>query len=182
MPTISTISERRHSLADAHPSVNFEDWYHAHGEALYLFIMLHAPSTEDAEDLLQSTYLGAWENRASFLETAQPRTWLTSIALDILRKDMGRSPGCGCVVEPINDHDDALVDTRTPERYISDKQRLARLMQIAGSLSPAQQSMIELLFVDNLSYVQVAAALGIPVGTVRSRLSRLRAKLERHLA
>jgi RNA polymerase sigma factor (sigma-70 family) len=182
MPTISTISEKRHPLTDAHPSVNFEEWYHVHGEALYLFIMLHAPSTEDAEDLLQSTYLGAWENRASFGETAQLKTWLKSIALDVLRKDMGHAPDCGCVVEPIDDHDDALVETRTPERYISDKQRLAQLMEIAGSLSPAQQSMIELLFVENLSYVQVAAALGIPVGTVRSRLSRFRAKLEKHLA
>jgi RNA polymerase sigma factor (sigma-70 family) len=178
MPTISTTSKRRHP----HASVNLEDWYHMHGEALYLFIMVRAPSAEDAEDLLQSTYLGAWENRASFRETVQPKTWLTSIALDVLRKDVERAPDCRCVVEPIDDRDEALVDTRTPERYISDKQRLARLMEIARSLSPAQRSMIELLFIDNLSYMQVAATLGIPLGTVRSRLSRLRAKLEKHLA
>ena len=181
-PMTSTISNRRHPLADAHPSVKFEDWYHAHRQAIYLFIMLRVRSTEDAEDALQSTYLGAWEHRASFRGTAQPKTWLTSIALNVLRKDVSDAPDYRCVVERINDHNDALVDTRTPERHISVKQRLAQLIEIAQSLSEEQQTMIELLFIDNLSYVQVAATLGIPVGTVRSRLSRLRAKLEKQFA
>jgi RNA polymerase sigma-70 factor (ECF subfamily) len=60
------------------------------------------------------------------------------------------------------------------------KQTFLRFLEFAQSLSPEQQRMLELLFVDNVSYVEVAAALGVPVGTVRSRLSRLRSRLDRH--
>jgi RNA polymerase sigma-70 factor (ECF subfamily) len=99
-----------------------------------------------------------------------------------MRNHVSRASDYRFVIERIDDHEAALVDTRAPERCMSIKQTLARFLEFAQSLSEEQQRMIELLFVDNVSYVQVAATLGIPVGTVRSRLSRLRAKLEKHFA
>jgi RNA polymerase sigma-70 factor (ECF subfamily) len=167
---------------DAGPSIDFDDWYRAHGEAIYRFIIRRVKRTEDAEDILQSTYLGAWESRASYRGAAQPRTWLTAIALNVVRNHVGRAIDYRFCMEPIDDHEQALIDTRVPERCISVKQTLVKFMEFAQSLSDEQQRMIELLFVDNVSYVEVAATLGIPVGTVRSRLSRLRAKLEKHCA
>ena len=137
-------------------------------------------SAEDAEDILQSTYLGAWENRASYRGTAQPKTWLTAIALNVMRNHLSRASEYRFVLEPIDDHESELLDLRAPERCMSVKQTLLTVLEFVQGLSPDQQRMLELLFVDSVSYVDVAAALGIPVGTVRSRLSRLRSKLERH--
>jgi RNA polymerase sigma factor (sigma-70 family) len=179
---ISTLLSGPRPVAHAEASVEFDDWYRAHGQAIYRFIMRRVRSAEDAEDILQSTYLGAWENRASYRGTAQPKTWLTAIALNIMRNHVARASDYRFIIERIDDHEEALVDTRAPERCMSVKQNLARFLEFAQSLSEEQQRMIELLFVDNVSYVQVAATLGIPVGTVRSRLSRLRARLEKHFA
>jgi RNA polymerase sigma factor (sigma-70 family) len=179
---ISTLFIGHRPVADTDASIAFDDWYRAHGQAIYRFIVRRVRSAEDAEDILQSTYLGAWENRASFRGTAQPKTWLTAIALNIMRNHVSRASDYRFVIERIDDHEAALVDTRAPERCMSVKQSLGRFLEFAQSLSEEQQKMIELLFVDNVSYVQVAATLGIPVGTVRSRLSRLRAKLEKHFA
>lgn len=152
-----------------------------HGQAIYRFIMRRVGSEEDARDLLQSTYLGAWENRALYRGTAQPRTWLTGIALKVLRDHLLRACDCRVVVVSVDDHEDELIDTRAPERCISVKQRFSKFVDFAQSLSAEEQRMLELLFIDDGSYVEVAAALGIPVGTVRSRLSRLRARLDKYI-
>lgn len=177
---ISTHSNSASSPAAADQSVQFDDWYRAHGLAIYRFIARRVRSAEDAADILQATYLGAWENRASYRGTAQPKTWLTAIALNVVRNHISRTTDYRFVIEPIDDHENELLDLRAPERCVSVKQTWLRFLEFAQSLSPEQQQMLELLFIDNVSYVEVAATLGIPVGTVRSRLSRLRAKLERH--
>lgn len=177
---ISTHSIPASSLAAADQSVQFDDWYRSHGRAIYRFIARRVRSAEDAADILQATYLGAWENRASYRGTAQPKTWLTAIALNVVRNHVSRTSDYRFVIEPIDEHESELVDLRAPERCVSVKQTFLRFVEFAQSLSPEQQRMLELLFIDNVSYVEVAATLGIPVGTVRSRLSRLRSKLERH--
>ena len=178
-PMISTRSHAVRSAA-ADRTTEFDDWYRVHGRSIYRFIARRVRSAEDAEDILQSTYLGAWENRMSYRGAAQPKTWLTAIALNVVRNHINRTSDYRFVTERIDDHEHALVDTRAPERCVSVKQTFLRFLDFAQSLSPEQQHMLELLFIDNVSYVDVAAILGIPVGTVRSRLSRLRVKLDRH--
>jgi RNA polymerase sigma factor (sigma-70 family) len=168
------------SAAVADRSVEFDYWFRSHGQAIYRFIARRVRCAEDAEDILQSTYLGAWENRASYRGLAQPKTWLTAIALNVVRNHVTRASDYRFIIESIDDHEDELIDTLAPERCLSIKQSFSKFLDFAQSLSADQQKMIELLFVDNVSYVQVAAALDIPVGTVRSRLSRLRLKLEKH--
>ena len=179
---ISRPSDLPAPLADADVSVVFDDWYRSHALAIQRFIMRRVRSAEDAEDILQSTYLGAWENRSSYRGTAHPKTWLTAIALNIVRNYVNRTADYRFIVESIDEHEEELVDTLAPERRMSINQRFAQFIEFAQSLPPEQQRMIELLFIDDVSYVQVAQRLGIPVGTVRSRLARLRAKLERHCA
>ena len=161
-------------------SIDLDVWYRLYGEAIYRFIRHRVRTAEDAEDLLQSTYLGAWERSAAYRGTAQPTTWLIAIALDLLRHDSIRASDTRFIIEPLSVDGAALVDTRFPERTVEVRQSFLAFLAFAQSLSAQQQRMLELIFVDNVSYVQAAAILGVPVGTVRSRLSRLRAKLEKH--
>lgn len=177
---ITTLSNPASPPAAVDQSIEFDDWYRAHACAIYRFIARRVRSAEDAADILQSTYLGAWENRASYRGTAQPKTWLTAIALNVLRNHVNRMSDYRFVIEPIDDHENELVDTRAPDRCVSVKQTFSHFLEFAQTLPPEQQRMLELLFIDNVSYVEVAATLGIPVGTVRSRLSRLRSRLDRH--
>ncbi len=161
-------------------SIDFDAWYREHRESIYHFVLHRVDSHEDAEDILQATYLGAWEHRASYRGTARPTTWLIAIALDLLRRETSRASDLGCIVEPIRDDTEPLVDARFPERTVDVRQRFVLFLEFAQSLSTEQQRMLELIFVDNMNYVQAAAMIGVPVGTIRSRLSRLRAKLEQH--
>lgn len=62
------------------------------------------------------------------------------------------------------------------------RERTALLRNAMGSLRPAEQDVVTLCDLADLSYEEAATALGVPVGTVRSRLSRARAKLRRSLA
>ena len=177
---ITTLSNPASPPAAVDQSILFDDWYRAHACAIYRFIARRVRSAEDAADILQSTYLGAWENRASYRGTAQPKTWLTAIALNVLRNHVNRMSDYRFVIEPIDDHENELIDTRAPDRCVSVKQTFSHFLEFAQTLPPEQQRMLELLFIDNVSYVDVAATLGIPVGTVRSRLSRLRSRLDRY--
>jgi len=160
-------------------SMNLEVWYRLYGEAIYRFILNRVSTPEDAEDLLQSTYLDAWERSAAYRGTAQPTTWLITIALDLLRHDSMRASDTRCIIEPLSGGTATLADMRFPERTVEVRQSFLAFLAFAQSLSAEQQRMLELIFVDNVSYVQAAEVLGVPVGTVRSRLSRLRAKLEK---
>jgi RNA polymerase sigma-70 factor (ECF subfamily) len=162
------------------PSIDLEVWYRLYSEAIYRFILHRVRTPEDAEDLLQSTYLGACEKSAAYRGTAQPTTWLIAIAVDLLRHDSLRAADARCIVEPLSGDGGALLDMRFPERTVEVRQSFLVFLEFAQSLSAEQQRMLELIFIDNVSYVQAAAMLGVPVGTVRSRLSRLRAKLEKH--
>jgi RNA polymerase sigma factor (sigma-70 family) len=177
---ITTLSNPALSPPLADQSIDFDDWYRSHARAIYRFIARRVRSAEDAADILQSTYLGAWENRASYRGMAQPKTWLTAIALNVLRNHVSRTSDYRFVIEPIDDHESELVDMRAPDRCVSVKQTFSHFLEFAHALPPEQQRMLELLFIDNVSYVEVAATLGIPVGTVRSRLSRLRSRLDKH--
>src|SRR6202022_3584634 len=100
-PMISTLLSGPWPAANTDASVEFDDWYRAHGQAIYRFIVRRVRSAEDAEDILQSTYLGAWENRASYRGTAQPKTWLTAIALNIMRNHVSRASDYRFVFERI---------------------------------------------------------------------------------
>ena len=177
---ISTRPHAVRSAAAADRTIEFDDWYRLHGRAIYRFIARRVRSAEDAQDILQTTYLGAWENRRSYRGAAQPKTWLTAIALNVVRNHINRTSDYRFVIERIDDYEHELADMLAPERCMAVKQTFARFLEFAQTLSHEQQRMLELLFVDNISYVEAAATLGIPVGTVRSRLSRLRARLERH--
>src|SRR5690348_2597984 len=119
---ITTLSNPASPPAAADQSIEFDDWYRAHGRAIYRFIARRVRSAEDAEDILQSTYLGAWENRTSYRGTAQPKTWLTAIALNVVRNHVSRTSDYRFVIERIDDHESALVDMRAPERCMSVKQ------------------------------------------------------------
>lgn len=65
---------------------------------------------------------------------------------------------------------------------LESRERTARLRGAMGSLRPAEQDVLALCDLAELSYEEAATALGVPVGTVRSRLSRARAKLRGALA
>jgi RNA polymerase sigma-70 factor (ECF subfamily) len=125
---------------------------------------------EDADDLVQDTLERAWSRAGLWAGVADMRSWLFSIMhnlhVDALRR--GRLD----VVE---------LDAHTPETAVAATQveRLAlRDLEAAlARLSDEQREVLLLLALDGMAYAEIAEALGIPVGTVMSRVARGRERL-----
>ena len=129
-----------------------------------------AASRDDADDLVQDTLERAWAKSGLWRGVADMRAWLFSI-MHNLHVDAIRRPRISTVT----------MDDDTPEVALAPTQgeRLAVLdLQAALDLLPVEQKEIVLLVaLEDMGYADVAKTLGIPIGTVMSRLSRGRERL-----
>ncbi len=148
-----------------------------HARALYGTALRLTRNAEDAEDLVQETLLRAYRGFAGFRPGSNARAWLFTILhrvrTDMLRK-RGRSPNTvemldeGPAVAP--EHEAILTAGN------EDVQRaLAEVPEVF-------RSALLLRDVEEFSYEEIAKILGVPVGTVMSRIHRGRAHLRRALA
>ena len=129
-----------------------------------------AGNRDDADDLVQDTLERAWARSTLWRGVADMRAWLFGI-MHNLHVDAVRRPKLATV----------SMDDDTPEVAVAPTQgeRLAVLdLQAALDLLPVEQKQIVLLVaLEDMAYADVAKALGIPIGTVMSRLSRGRERL-----
>lgn len=124
----------------------------------------------DADDLVQDTVERGWSGLQGWQRGTDMRAWLFSI-MHNLRVDQSRRGALR--TEPL-DHETPLPDM--PERVSAGLEM--RDLDAALRLLPEEQRAILLMVgLEELRYEDVAQALGIPVGTVMSRLSRAREKL-----
>lgn len=127
---------------------------------------------QDAEDVVQESFLKAFKAQASF-RGGEAKTWMLSIvrntAMDFRRRDKSR------VAVPLGDEGfEPRDDSPDPERVLLDQSRREQVRQAISHLEPEFREVIVLREMEGLSYKEIAAALGIPMGTVMSRLSRAR--------
>jgi RNA polymerase sigma-70 factor (ECF subfamily) len=140
-----------------------------------------------AEDATQDTFIRAWQNIGTF-QTGSVRSWLYKIATnrsyDMLRAS-ARRPAGSLEAEPVEI--EPLWTTGGAGEESPDAHALRRELSIylerALTALPEDQRMVVLLVdVQGLDYHEVAEAMGIALGTVKSRLSRARAKVRQALA
>jgi len=131
-----------------------------------------------AEDLAMSVFLKAFESRRRFRPSAcDARPWLYGIATNVLRRhartEVRRLRAYGRATRPDVVHGD---EAAMAERI--DAQRAAPLIgEALARLPQAERSALLLVAWADLSYEEVAVALDVPIGTVRSRLHRARGRL-----
>lgn len=128
-----------------------------------------------ADDLVQDTLERVWSRFSMWQKRSDIRAWMFSILhnhfIDRLRAQSSR---------PEDSAGDELPDA--PQRPLqTDALELRDLDRILQRLPPEHREVLLLVGVEELSYQEVAAALGVPIGTVMSRLSRARARLREEL-
>lgn len=134
---------------------------------------------ERAEDLVASTFVVAFERRGSFrAEATTARPWLLGIATNLIRercredaRELAAQMRLGA----------ELSRPGGPAGEDADPAAIARLADAVGELDWDQREVLLLYAWADLAYEEIAQALGIPVGTVRSRLSRARRHLRTQL-
>lgn len=128
----------------------------------------------DAEDLVHDALVRAYERRGTFRAGGNLRAWLLSILHNVF-VDRARSRRSAAAREEVAA---ALAASRIdpPHDHIV---RLAQVREAFFGLPEEQRAALHLVAIEGLTYQEAAAALGVPLGTLMSRIGRARAALRR---
>ena len=127
-----------------------------------------------ADDLAASTFTLAFEHRRRFRsEATSARPWLLGIATNLLRNQRRAENRALQALRRLAPDDVTPASSGTEET--------TELGELLAGLDRDQRNVLLLYAWEELSYEEIANALGIPVGTVRSRLARARARLRARL-
>lgn len=137
------------------------------------------------EDVLQETFVAIWQSAPTFRGDARVLTWVFQIAhhrLAHLRRDLARRPEGHLWVER-DDGEDGAREPIAPDAPVEDVVVDAMLLAEAlERLSAKHREVLELVFLQGFSLGETAAVLGVPEGTVKSRVSYARRALAEALA
>lgn len=150
-----------------------------HIQKLHGFIRKRVSNQEDAEDLLQATLLEALRCEQNFNNQSLPQTWLCGIALNLIRNHFrraGKLPFVGSLDDFEQQNLDAQADV---DRQVDQYRQLVRAIDAISGLPNNMREIMTITIETDGSYLDTAATLGVPVGTVRSRLSRAREQLKK---
>jgi RNA polymerase sigma-70 factor (ECF subfamily) len=160
----------------------FEEMVTAHLDALYRTALRLTGRPQDAEDLVQETYLRAWRSLHTYKPGTNPKAWLFRI-LHNARIDRYRaSTRAVQTVDEIEGQDPAFVVNETPESLVLAGVMEPEIRQALMDLPEVFRSCVTLADLEGFSYQEIADILGIPRGTVMSRLFRGRRAMRKALA
>ena len=156
----------------------FEALMDRYMRVVYSYIALRA-SSADAADILQETMLAVWQGISGFDRRSSLKTWLLAVArrklCDFYRARQSARELSMSEVFPDSCGEKFDIDSGE-DMAAGITERLDAAAAIK-SLDAGERELIYLIFEAGLTYAEVSEATGIPVGTIKSRMSALRAKL-----
>lgn len=172
------VSEDRSSAS------SFEDLAMPLFDQLYNFARWLTQDTAEAEDLVQETYAKALRGFGSFQQGTNFRAWMYRI----LRNSFLSSRAGLKIVVPLDEEENESIlpaESTTPESILIGEANREMVQHALAELPIHFREILLLCEVEEMSYREISATLGIPAGTVMSRLSRarkaLRGLLQRNL-
>lgn len=149
-----------------------------HLPALYQFAYRYMRNPHDAEDVAQEAFVRSWKHLKKFDGTKNFKTWLFTIAknaaLDIIKK---KKP---LLFSQISEEEGKLdtflapyvVDLESPDIAFERALVKTELAEALAALPPAYRTVLGMRYNDNLKFREIAAALGEPIDTVKSKHRR----------
>lgn len=177
----------------------FEELILPHEASLYGPAMSLTRSSSDAEDLIQDTLLRAFDRFDTFRSDGSPRAWLHTIMRNLFfnayRKKSrepkqvsldqfdpaGAGSAGGAVAASLDSPNAQPPSFSSPERIVLSQMEGAAVLDAVKHLPQEYRQVVVLADIQGLPYQEIADQLDIPVGTVRSRLSRGRERVRRAL-
>lgn len=160
-----------------HDPGRFGEVFDRHAQSIFRFLGRRI-GADGADDVLGDVFLAAFEQRSRY---DQHRTsalpWLYGIASNLMRKHLRRQASelrmqeRFANLEPVDDPTDGVATS------LDARSRLATTAKFLDELPADERDALLLFAWEELSYDEIAEALGVPVGTVRSRLNRGRQRL-----
>jgi RNA polymerase sigma-70 factor (ECF subfamily) len=152
--------------------------FERHARRVYNHCFRRTASWADAEELTSAVFLEAWRRRREVRpidESALP--WLLGVANNLVRnhrRSLGRYRAAVVRLPPPGAQPDPADDVAG---RLADEAQMRRVLAQVERLPPRDQEVLALCAWSGLTYQEAAEVLGIPVGTVRSRLARARGRL-----
>lgn len=166
---VRRLDHRVHQGADASDSW---DWDEVHRICLS-FAFRYAKNRTEAEDIAQDSMVRAWRKRSTLRNREARKAWLATIVRnEALREFARRRPAPTDLIEVIHGSED--------ERVMATVER-ADLHAALERLNKRDRQLVRLRYDEDLTQEAIAHRLGIPLGTVKVRLHRVRAKLRREI-
>ncbi|MFZ1000366.1 MAG: sigma-70 family RNA polymerase sigma factor [Candidatus Sulfotelmatobacter sp.] len=145
---------------------------------LYNFANWLTQNREEAEDLVQETYAKALKGFASFQSGTNFRAWIYRILRNsFLTSRTGLKATMTVPLDPEENGPELAVERDTPETILFERSDRELLQRAIDELPVYFREILLLCDVEEMSYQEIAATLGIPIGTVMSRLYRARRAL-----
>lgn len=163
---------------DRHDEQAFAMLVHRYERELFAYLRRFLHSAELAEDVFQNTFLRVHLKRDSFDAARRFQPWLYAVAtrqaIDAVRRERRhhrRKPGA----PSLGSAGDAVLEEvpaagRSPIEQVGDREERQRVRAAVGRLSAVQQRAVQLVYEQGLAYREAARVLGVPIGTVKSRL------------
>jgi RNA polymerase sigma-70 factor, ECF subfamily len=172
--------------ATATPLDDIETILALYEQRIFRFLLLSIRDRDVAHSLTQDTFYRAWAARASFRNDCSIPTWLTRIAINLLR-DYTRTQRFRFwkrAADTAVDLSDVSARLRTPgssteSRMIASEQ-VQLIWQTVAGLSERQRTIFVLRFVEDLELAEIATIVNLPISTVKSHLYRALASVRAH--
>src|SRR5262245_44328999 len=177
---VRAMSELLGRIAQGSDTAAFHELYQSYGPKVKAYLVRRGADAATAEDLAQETLLAVWRRAALFSSAkGTASTWIFTIArnlwIDRLRKEVAWQE-----LPPA--HAEVRSPEPSPDAVLSENEVKVRIRAALTQLPTEQQRVLELAYLQGLSHGEIAARLGVPLGTVKSRVrmayQRLRAEVE----
>ena len=153
--------------------------YRRYGSRLFGFLQRYAGDRMVAEEILQDTLLAVWRSAPRYAGRSGVRTWLFGIAR---RQAHNRLRVQEPQQLPLDDVAGWADPAPGPAEWAIANAQGAAIAEAFDALAPQQREVLALAFAARMPHGEIAEVLGVPVGTVKSRLHHARAALARSLA
>lgn len=156
----------------------FHDLVDRHADRLFRLAFSLVGQAADAEDVVQETFAGAFRGIDAFEGRSSVGTWLTRILVTQaakLRRDRKRP------MQPLDSIEGKASGQASGQGGVAAAERRMDLQAALALLSPEHRQILVLREFEQLSYEEMAEILGVPRGTVESRLHRARGELREKL-
>lgn len=154
----------------------FMKWLSDHGAAVVKVARAYTFNSDDCQDLAQEILLQAWRSLPSFAGNAQPATWFYRVALNTAmnwqRKDKPRRSR----QEPLLEMQVYATDSSNDDGQLQHRDTVEQLYKAINQL-PKTDAALVLLYLDELSYREMADVLGISESNVGVKLNRAKKAL-----
>jgi RNA polymerase sigma factor (sigma-70 family) len=174
----TTDSELWRLAAGGEPAA-FGTIFERHARAVYNHCFRRTANWSLAEELTSMVFLEAWRRRGSVrLDRDSALPWLLGVATNVIRNERRSRRRHRAALDRLPEErgNDFAGDA---DARMDDERRMRIVLRRVARMPRSDQDVLALCAWAGLSYDQAAVGLGIPVGTVRSRLSRARARLEK---